>query len=730
MVARTSERLAEFVTALRFADLPPEIVHTTRRIFLDDLGSIIGGFRESEVAHLGQSLAADRASNTATMLGNGFVPAAPARAALANGTANCGLETDGGYRYASCHASSYVIPTALALAEATGASGRTLIEAIVAGYEIAARLAAATSLPRPLMPHGVWSAPGAAAAAAKILGLDQTKTAAAIDLGAMLTSNCAFTGRFEGATVRNTYNGLGAQSGMLAAVLARSGVAPDFDAIQVVFGTLSGDRFNLTRALDKLGAEHAIGFHYHKRWSCCGFVHASLDAIAELMAEDSFGPADIEAIEIATFHEGALLNDQTPPRPLAARHSVPWAVAALIARKSLPPDAFSYVALADPEIRGLSTKIKVSESDKLPSGFSSHRSAHADILYRNGRRRSRTCQNVQGDFSTPFPDADIRRKFIALCEPVFGSEQAGKVADAILSVDRLDDVRRMTAFFATAKQGAAARRSETTTNVTIPPLSTSVGYIDALCAAAFAARSDNEIRSATEALNAVQAAALIGRKRLDQQGVFDTDGHVAFQGPGAESHALGLGLAAAYGTAAQHDLHYRLAVSAAALALSQHVEVPRQRLLHAVASGCEIAQRLARAMPGRADYGDAGLWGLMGAAVACALIRNFDVEQLRRTLNVAASLTLAGPGKIAGDPIIAMHIGEASFRGVLATSMAAAGYTGLRDGIGFTLGTLVGQSLDRDALGADAPDAKPQASQAKTSTRTDRTIVQPVGNQA
>jgi len=144
----------------------------------------------------------------------------------------------------------------------------------------------------------------------------------------MLTTNAAFTGRFEGATVRNTYNGLGGQSGILAAALACDGMAVDIDSVNAVFASLSGYSFDRGRAVDGLGQSYAIGFHYHKRWSCCGFVHPSLDAVAEMMTEEPIDPTEIASIDVGTFPEGAALFDQVPTRPLAARHSVPWAVAA------------------------------------------------------------------------------------------------------------------------------------------------------------------------------------------------------------------------------------------------------------------------------------------------------------------------------------------------------------------------------------------------------------------
>jgi 2-methylcitrate dehydratase PrpD len=100
----------------------------------------------------------------------------------------------------------------------------------------------------------------------------------------------------------------------------------------------------------------------------------------------------------------------------------------------------------------------------------------------------------------------------------------------------------------------------------------------------------------------------------------------------------------------------------------------------------------------RGEYAGAGLWGILGAAVACGLLKGFGSEKIMQTMNVAASLTLAAPIGTSVDPAIAAIVGEASFRGVLATTLVEAGYNGLRDGVGFTFGELVGHRIDRAGL--------------------------------
>ena len=80
-------------------------------------------------------------------------------------------------------------------------------------------------------------------------------------------------------------------------------------------------------------------------------------------------------------------------------------------------------------IRALAAVIDVREDLTLPSGFSNQRSARVRVLYRDGRARTMTCENVQGDFSAPFPESLLREKFALLAGPVLGPAHAAEVAD-------------------------------------------------------------------------------------------------------------------------------------------------------------------------------------------------------------------------------------------------------------------------------------------------------------
>jgi len=315
------------------------------------------------------------------------------------------------------------------------------------------------------------------------------------------------------------------------------------------------------------------------------------------------------------------------------------------------------------------------------------------------RQRVHGCQNVQGDFSTPFSDATHLKKFTMLVEPILGPENTRRLAETILAIERSDDVRSLTAPFA---QGV---RTRTTTGVPVwriqhPPslVPQNRFQLPRRCLASIVeSRSDRELKAAAEMLDADYATIQEGQKIAANHGYAEGENFVVAQGIGAEGHALRLGLAAALGNATRNALTVAAGRSAAALALAHYgLRSARQ----ASASGLRWVRRSTTIRTVRRFAGGicrAGLWGILGAAVACGLLKGFGSEKIMQTMNVAASLTLAAPIGTSVDPAIAAIVGEASFRGVLATTLVEAGYNGLRDGVGFTFGELVGHRIDRAA---------------------------------
>lgn len=438
------EDLVERVAALRVDDLPAAVRDSAARVLLDDLGSILGGAGEPEHAALVRRVRATEGDGHATILAAPFASAPAAVAALVNAVAGVSLETDGGYRRAACHASSYSTPPALALGEHLDLDAGTLLLSLVAGYEVAATVAGATVFDTPVMAHSAWSRLAATAAAGKALGLSPARLLWAVAAALDAATPGTYTGRFAGVTGRNTYNGLGAYAGVLTAVAAASGPSSSpsrrWPAALARIGGFVRPEVLATPPYPGLRIEQ----HYYKRWPCCGFVHATLDAVeAVLDREPDLRPDDVLRVDVETFPEGALLHDRAPRTPLAARHSIPWAVAALLSHRGLGIEDFRAPALCDRRVRDLARRVEVRVGSSIPEGFSDQRAARVRIARRDGRAVEGECRNVSWDFQAPPSDDALLYKFLTLAGGALRPAEARVAGRAVLDLEPASSVRTL-----------------------------------------------------------------------------------------------------------------------------------------------------------------------------------------------------------------------------------------------------------------------------------------------
>jgi 2-methylcitrate dehydratase PrpD len=212
-VARQIEALAAFVATTTWDDVPPSVQHHTKLVLLDTLGVILAGAERPEVRRLREQLG--RGSG-ATVYARGFPSHDPRTAALLNGIAGRSIELCEGLRLVSGQAAVQVLPGVLAVGEQARSSGRDMLVALLLGYDVAARLAGGFT-PRPLAhQNGQVSLLAAAAAGARLRGLDASGISRAMRLATTLLLTPSYTNAVAGATVLNVAGGM---SGFAAALV-------------------------------------------------------------------------------------------------------------------------------------------------------------------------------------------------------------------------------------------------------------------------------------------------------------------------------------------------------------------------------------------------------------------------------------------------------------------------------------------------------------------------------
>jgi 2-methylcitrate dehydratase PrpD len=432
--------LAGLVAATRPEAIPAPVRRHAALVVADTVGAILGGSLEPEVARLRQ---AERAAGPAAVLAPGFRRVEPWWAIVANGIAGTALEQDEGHRFARGHPSIHVWPAALAEAERLHAGGERLLTAFILGYEVAARLGAGGPVRTGMHMHGVHGTVGAAAAVAALRGADRTATAAAMAVAGGLTLATSWRTALEGATVRNAYAGVSGASGWLAVDLAAAGLSGLPDMLPETFGRISGARFDPRLVLEEMGTRWEIARNYFKRYACCRMNHGPLDALEALLAEGPL-PADaVEAIRVETYAGAATMSGRDPQGSLAAKFSIPWALAVRLVRGDAAPDSFREPALSDARVRALAGRVAVEEDPALDARLPAERPARVEVRLRDGSVRSRAVDTPAGEFDRPYPRPLLHGKFLGLVAPVLGPRGAEAAWTLAEGVEEWKDAREL-----------------------------------------------------------------------------------------------------------------------------------------------------------------------------------------------------------------------------------------------------------------------------------------------
>ncbi len=440
--------LARFATGLRFADLPPQAVSRARANMLDAIGCILAGVDSAEAKPLRAMLSEEGGAPAALLFGTRMrLP--PMAAALANGTAGHALDYDDSSPPMIGHPSVPLVSAIFALGERRDASGAEAITAYVAGLEASARLGRHMN---PSHYAAGWHATAtlgtlaATVGAAKLLGLDEAATRAAIGIGA---SSAGGIRRNFGSGVKPLHAGMAARNGVFAASLAAQGFRAAPDALDGdrgfvhVFGgaerpDLSALRFDDGAALEILASGVGI-----KRYPCCGCTHSALDALLALRAKHNPDPARITAIHCTM---NALVPDilvhHRPETPAQAKFSMEYCLAVALLDGACGIAQFKPDRVSRADVQALLRRVTTS--------------VDAAIAYRNGvypgtvtvtladgTMLRESAEEAKGHPDLPLSTEELRGKFLDCASAALPPARADAAFGALAALDaapRLSDI--------------------------------------------------------------------------------------------------------------------------------------------------------------------------------------------------------------------------------------------------------------------------------------------------
>lgn len=291
--------------------------------------------------------------------------ASAAEAALLNGTAAHGLELDDDHRTSVMHPGAVVVPAAFAMAEATGASGRDFLRGVLAGYEVAIRTGEVYDgglYRNGFHPTAVCGVFGAAAACSVILGLDAPGFVRAMGIAGTQAAGLV-EWRTDGSWIKRLHPGRSAQSGVMAAQLARAGFtgpATVFEGRYGVFHALGhGAPVRAEAMTAGLGQRYMALGTAIKPYPCCRFSHGAIDLAIE--AHGKLAGRAPEKVTVRLFRTDVLTYHPRPTNTVDAQFNVPYLVAVSLLKGRIGLSDFTEKAVARPDVLALAARIHVVE---------------------------------------------------------------------------------------------------------------------------------------------------------------------------------------------------------------------------------------------------------------------------------------------------------------------------------------------------------------------------------
>lgn len=447
-----AEQLAGWGTKLSFDDLPAEIVTHARLRFLDSIGVALA----ASSMNLGSAvLAVARAKGgvaESTAIGTGDrLPSS--EAALVNGVLVHALDYDDTHTLSITHASASVVPTALAVGEAVGASGREMLTAAVLGWESVTRIGAAAPgrfHDRGFHATGIAGAFAATLVAGRLFGLSAQALTHALGIAGSQSAGI-FEYLADGSAVKRLHPGWAAHCGIYAALLAKHGFTGPSTVFEGRFGLYNThvgegqyDALAVTRALGEVWETARIAY---KPYPCCHYIHAFLDCIATLQRDATLRAGEVEAVtcfiaegQVPIVCEPSAAKLQ-PRSAYDAKFSLVFSVAAMLLQGGVNVNTYTEENIRNEDVLELARRVRfvIDRNSSFPSSFP----GKVTVQTREGRTLEAVQPYNRGGPEMPLTAAEIGEKFRQNAALVFSAKRVEELRRTLLTADDLADVQTL-----------------------------------------------------------------------------------------------------------------------------------------------------------------------------------------------------------------------------------------------------------------------------------------------
>lgn len=426
----TTLALARFACELAPDNIPVSAYEAAKKCILDLVAASAAGSRSTAAIAVLDMSERLFSSGHSDVWFSGKTFNAPG-AAYVNSTFASALDLDDGHREAMGHPGASIIPAALAVAQETNATGRELLAAIIIGYEVAIRVAAARDHPAlDTLATGRWCTYGAAAAGGRLRHMPPNKLAEAFAVSGVHAPGLSAAG-YSQVMGNSSKEGIpwATLTGLSALWLADKGFTGPTDILD------HADYYDSNKIISGLGNSFAVEKVYFKPYACCRWIHSAIDALFLIMAKNSLNADMISNIKVHTFERALRLNNYPAPNSLEdAQYSIPFcmAVAAIEGKEGLLPLTPNLLSRKD--LVSFANMIQLYSDQKLDRLFPAMVPARVTAHTKKGVFK-KLVKSPKGDLSNPMNFSEIENKLRRLSRQNRPGTFPGKILDVVSSLE-------------------------------------------------------------------------------------------------------------------------------------------------------------------------------------------------------------------------------------------------------------------------------------------------------
>jgi len=451
-----SEQLSRWVAAVRFEDLPRDVVENTCLRVLDVFGLVLAGSATPFGRSVRAAVLALNPTGPSRLFGTGD-PTTVTGAAFANGALSQALEFDDTHNESIVHMSSPAVATAFALAESNGVNGADLIAAIAIGNEISCRVGSVSPGQfhrRGYHPTGLFATFGTTWLAARLLGLDARQMSHAAGIAGSFASGLLQCW-VDGTQSKFLHPGWSAQSGITAAMLGKTGTTGPAAVFEGRFGLFASHLQDYTvprnygRIADNLGDHWESRNASFKPFPVAHVIHPYIDALLRLRARHQIDPSQVENIivPVAAYIVGIvcepLAEKRRPRSDSHGRVSMQYTLAEALVLGRIDKNAYRPESLGDPKILGIADRVEIEVDPAFP-GPERFKGA-VTIVMKDGSVYETGEEHNRGSAANPMALEDIVPKFDANAADVLNAAERHALVDAVLALPQAPDPARIVA---------------------------------------------------------------------------------------------------------------------------------------------------------------------------------------------------------------------------------------------------------------------------------------------